>query len=90
MTSDTTKLSGEALLAELDRLRAQNAKLQEEATASAARALSFKVSEKGALSVYGLGRLPVTLYAEQWERLLPKADEILRFIANNPNRLSRK
>ena len=85
MTSDTTKLSGEALLAELDRLRAQNAKFQ-----SAARVLSFKVSEKGALSVYGLARFPVTLYAEQWERLLPKADEILRFIANNPNRLSRK
>ena len=51
--------------------------------------LSCKVSEKGALSVYGLQRMPVTLYAEQWERLLGFAEDIKGFIANHPA-LSRK
>jgi hypothetical protein len=48
--------------------------------------LRFKVSEKGAVSVYGLGRFPVTLYFEQWHKLLSQADELRTFIeANNPN-----
>jgi hypothetical protein len=51
--------------------------------------LSCKVSEKGALSVYGLQRMPVTLYAEQWERLLAFAEDIKRFIVDHPA-LSRK
>jgi hypothetical protein len=51
--------------------------------------LSCKVSEKGAVSVYGLQRMPVTLYAEQWERLLAFAEEVKRFIAGHPA-LSRK
>jgi hypothetical protein len=51
--------------------------------------LSCKVSEKGAVSVYGLQRMPVTLYAEQWERLLAFAEEVKSFIANHPA-LSRK
>jgi hypothetical protein len=51
--------------------------------------LSCKVSEKGAVSVYGLQRMPVTLYAEQWERLLAFAEEVKSFIADHPA-LSRK
>jgi hypothetical protein len=50
----------------------------------------MKVSEKGGLSVYGLGRLPVTLYREQWEKLLGMADEIRTFIADNDEALKRK
>ena len=47
----------------------------------------MKVSEKGAVSVYGLGRFPVTLYQEQWNKLLSMADEIKQFIADNQNKL---
>ena len=63
---------------ELERLRAENAALK----ASSARrgGVSFKVSEKGGVSVYGLGRFPVTLYKEQWAKLLDLADEIRAFI----------
>lgn len=53
-------------------------------------ALSMKVSEKGALSVYGIGRFPVTLYAGQWEKLLEKSNEISQFIKDNNDTLSRK
>ena len=52
--------------------------------------MSLRVSEKGALSVYGLGRFPVTLYREQWEKLLGMADQIRQFIADNDSRLKRK
>jgi hypothetical protein len=52
--------------------------------------LYCKVSQKGALSVYGLQRMPVTLYIEQWERLLGFADEIRQFAAQNEGQLSRK
>lgn len=54
------------------------------------KALSFKVSEKGAVSVYGMGRFPVTLYAEQWERLLNVTDDLKQFITANQSRLSKK
>lgn len=54
------------------------------------RGLYCKVSEKKALSVYGLQRMPVTLYAEQWERLLDFADEIRKFIAANDAELDRR
>ena len=54
------------------------------------RKLSCKVSEKGALSLYGLGRFPVTLYASQWERLLEHAEAIKGFVAANGDRLTRK
>lgn len=76
--------------AELDRLRAELAALKA-AAVSGAR-ISYKVSEKGALSVYGLGRFPVTLYAGQWERLLaPATVEGLRsYMADNASRLARK
>ena len=54
------------------------------------RKLSLKVSEKGAVSLYGLGRFPVTLYAGQWERLLASADDIRTFLAANAALLSVK
>ena len=63
---------------ELERLRAENAALK---VSSVRRgAVSLKVSEKGGVSVYGLGRFPVTLYKEQWAKLLDLADEIRAFI----------
>jgi hypothetical protein len=65
---------------ELERLRAENERLKKGGSGR----LAMKVSEKGALSVYGMGRFPVTLYKEQWLRLLGMADEIRAFIeANN-------
>ena len=52
--------------------------------------LTCKVSEKGAVSVYGLGRFPVTLYREQWERLLAASEEIRKFIGENQDKLKVK
>jgi hypothetical protein len=77
--------SEEDLKAEIDRLRAENENLKRPRGQ-----MSLKVSEKGALSVYGLGRFPVTLYREQWEKLLGMADEIRQFIAENDRQLKRK
>lgn len=74
--------------AELERLRAENEALK--ASKPARGTLSMKVSEKGALSVYGLGRFPVTLYKEQWMKLLGIGDEIRRFIEENGERLKTK
>ena len=65
-------------------------KLLEEAESKERKALYCKVSQKGAISVYGLQRMPVTLYVEQWERLLAFADEILRFGKENDSQLKRK
>ena len=76
----------EDLKAELERLRQENAALKE----GVASGLRLKVSEKGGVSVYGLGRFPVTLYKEQWLRLLEKADEIRAFIATNEAQLKSK
>ena len=73
----------EDVRAELERLRAENEALKAKVT----RATSIKVSEKGAVSVYGLGRFPVTLYKEQWLKLLGIADDIRKFIAQNESRL---
>ena len=53
-------------------------------------ALYCKVSEKGAVSVYGLQRMPVTLYVEQWDRLLAFSDEIRQFLKDNDGKLKRK
>lgn len=78
--------TAEELQAELERLRAENERLK----ATAGRRGSLKISEKGGVSVYGLGRFPVTLYPEQWERLLSMADEIRAFIAENRDRLKWK
>ena len=60
------------------------------AAANAPKALSMKVSEKGALSIYGLGRFPVTLYRGQWERLLGAADQINAFMVANTSLLATK
>ena len=76
----------EELKAELERLKAENAALK----ARSGKGISMKVSEKGALSVYGLGRFPVTLYQEQWTKLLDIADDIRAFIRENEGRLKKK
>jgi hypothetical protein len=80
-------MSDEQMKAELDRLRAENEQLKQR---PAARASGLKVSEKGGLSVYGLGRFPVTLYKEQWVKLLDMADEIRAFIKENESKLKSK
>lgn len=74
--------------AELERLRAENEALKK--TRKATGSMSFKVSEKGAVSVYGLGRFPVTLYKEQWEKLLAASDPIKAFIEENAGKLKLK
>jgi hypothetical protein len=74
------------LKAELERLRAENEKLKNRNT----RGVSLKVSEKGGVSVYGLGRFPVTLYKEQWSKLLDMAEDIRTFIRENETRLKTK
>jgi hypothetical protein len=76
----------EEMKSELERLRAENAKLKNKDKAG----LSLKVSEKGAVSVYGMGRFPVTLYKEQWLRLLAAGEEIKAFIEENDSKLKSK
>lgn len=76
------------LRAEIERLKAENESLKTKAPARGT--LTMKVSEKGALSVYGMGRFPVTLYKEQWLKLLEIAAEIKKFIADNDSRLKTK
>ena len=71
---------------ELERLRAENERLKR----SQSRGVTLKVSEKGGVSVYGLGRFPVTLYKEQWTRLLDMADDIRAFIRDNDGALKTK
>jgi hypothetical protein len=78
--------SEEDLQKELERLRAENEALKRPSRGQ----MSLKVSEKGALSVYGLGRFPVTLYREQWEKLLGMADDIRKFIVDNDATLKKK
>jgi hypothetical protein len=72
--------------AELERLRAENAQLKTKDKPG----ISLKVSEKGALSLYGMGRFPVTLYKEQWLRVLEQAEQIRAFIAENDSKLKSK
>ena len=79
-------MSDEAMRAELERLKAENAALK----ARGSRGVSLKVSEKGGVSVYGLGRFPVTLYKEQWAKLLEMAGEIRAFIAEHEAELKAK
>jgi hypothetical protein len=76
----------EDLRAELERLRAENEALKGRPSGAG----RIRVSEKGAVSVYGLGRFPVTLYKEQWLRLLDMRDEIRSFIAENEAKLKTK
>lgn len=79
-------MADDALRAELERLRAENAALK----ARTARGISLKVSEKGGVSVYGLGRFPVTLYKEQWGKLLDMAEDIRAFIREHEHELKAK
>lgn len=79
-------MADEDIQVELARLRAENEALKQKRNS----AVSMKVSEKGAVSVYGLGRFPVTLYQEQWQKLLALADEIKTFIGENRDRLKVK
>ena len=79
-------MADEDLQAQIDRLKAENEALKQKRSS----AISMKVSEKGAVSVYGLGRFPVTLYQEQWNKLLATADEIKAFIEENHSKLKVK
>ena len=79
-------MSDEELKAELERLRRENAALKRGASSG----IRMKVSEKGAVSVYGMGRFPVTLYKEQWLKLLDLGAEIRAFIAANESQLKAK
>ena len=72
--------------AELDSFRAENEQLKSQR----GRSVGLKVSEKGGVSVYGLGRFPVTLYKEQWTKLLAMADEIRSFIKEHDGELKTK
>jgi hypothetical protein len=74
------------ILAQTEAPKAQNAKLKEARNAR----ISYKASEQAALSVYGLGQFPVTLYRGQWERLFAVADEIKKFIMEDSARLAEK
>ena len=78
-------MADDDLRAELERLKAENERLKSQRGRA-----SFKVSEKGGVSVYGLGRFPVTLYKEQWAKLLGMADEIRAFIAEHESELKTK
>jgi hypothetical protein len=79
-------MSDEDMKAELERLRKENEALKK----GASTGITMKVSEKGALSVYGMGRFPVTLYKEQWLKLVDMSDEIRAFIAANEGKLKTK
>lgn len=82
--------TGQAMVDELERLRAENARLKSGGSKAHTGALTLKVSEKGAVSVYGIGRFPTTLYQEQWKKLLGAAQSILDFIEANQANLSSK
>jgi hypothetical protein len=73
-----------------EELKAQLAALQEKVKTRDRRAVDFKVSEKGAISVYGLGRFPVTLYYEQWTRLLEHVDQLREFLEENKGNVKLK
>ena len=79
-------MADEDLKAELERLRRENEALKK----GTARGVSIKVSEKGGVSVYGLGRFPITLYQEQWLKLLDMSDELRAFIAAHKSELKVK
>jgi hypothetical protein len=79
-------MTDEDLKAEIERLKAENESLKTTRTGQG----GLKVSEKGGVSVYGLGRFPVTLYKEQWEKLLGMSEQIRQFIAQNDHLLKKK
>ena len=79
-------MADEDLRAELERVKAENERLK----SHRGRSVSLKVSEKGGVSLYGLGRFPVTLYKEQWTTLLAMVDEIRAFIREHDAELKAK
>jgi hypothetical protein len=79
-------MSEEELKTELERLRSENAALKK----GASTGIRLKVSEKGAVSIYGMRRFPVTLYKEQWLKLLDMSDDIRAFIAANEAQMKSK
>ena len=79
-------MSDDDVKAELERLRRENAALKK----GASTGIRMKVSEKGAVSIYGMGRFPVTLYKEQWLKLLDMSDDIRAFISANDSQLKAK
>ena len=79
-------MSDQDLMAELAALKAENEALKK----SSARGISLKVSQKGAVSLYGMGRFPVTLYKEQWLKILEMSDVIRNFIKENDSTLKAK
>ena len=79
-------MADEDLQAEVERLRTENEKLKKKGI----RGLSLKVREKGAVSLYGIGRFPVTLYKEQWAKILGMAGEIEAFIRESDHLLKAK
>ncbi|HET9455078.1 MAG TPA: hypothetical protein VFO66_12400 [Gemmatimonadaceae bacterium] len=79
-------MTDEDMKAELERLRRENEALKK----GSARGVSMKVSEKGGLSVYGLGRFPITLYKEQWSKLLDMSDQIRDFLKTHDAELKSK
>jgi hypothetical protein len=81
-------MADDDLKAELDRLRQENERLK--ASSRSRGGITLKISEKGGLSVYGLGRFPVTLYKEQWTKLLEAADDIRSFLKDNDDQLKAK
>ncbi len=79
-------MNEQEMKAELERLQKENESLK----ARTSKGISLKVSEKGGLSVYGMGRFPVTLYKEQWIKLLDMANDLRRFIEENNSKLKSK
>ena len=79
-------MSQAEMLAELEALKQENASLKKQTT----RGLSMKVSEKGGLSIYGLGCFPVTLYKEQWMKLMDMTEDVKRFMAAHDHELTSK
>jgi hypothetical protein len=86
MLKHTSMTTDEEMKKELDRLRAENEALKKRSQSR----VSIKVSEKGGVSVYGMGRFPITFYKEQWEKLLDMAEEIKAFIRENDALLKKK
>ena len=74
--------------AEIERLKAENEALKKSTVSK--QGISLKVSEKGAISVYGMGRFPVTLYMEQWLKLMDMSEDIRKFIKDNESKLKKK
>jgi len=83
-----TVFMSDDMKAEIERLKAENEALKNKSPSRGT--LSMKVSEKGALSIYGMGRFPVTLYKEQWLKLLGITEDIKKFISDNNDKLKTK